>query len=217
MMKKLLLILLFASASLWSNPNHMKLVPFNAELHADAADWIHCQNFRGNARDIFSSDTFSDMLEDLDSSYTIKICILNNSVIGLIVYRDEKIGTSSYRRHIHYIAIHKKLHGKGYGTACMQQCEQEHHDKNIAELMLESMPSDRAIRFYERLGFTRLSPNSLVMSKKITQSDSEPINVPSRLSLFCKKIKLVSNPFSLRFGKPINQRQKPNSLDGKCK
>ena len=87
-MKKLLLTLLLASASLWGKPNDLQLVALDKALHGPQAEALYCQEFDGSA---------SHALYDQQSIN--QVLLLNDQFIGFAISRDFITDNNLKKRH----------------------------------------------------------------------------------------------------------------------
>jgi ribosomal protein S18 acetylase RimI-like enzyme len=153
--KKLLLTLLLTSASLWGNPNEMRLVPFNKAYEVETAK-IYRENFP-NYRDTFSSA--------LLQNYSIKIGLLDKKVMGLIIYSDTT-ANGMHERYIARLAIDKpyqranrpSTNNRHYGTELMKLFEKQSCKEGIHIVRLDAAGDNNIatinnICFYTNLNF----------------------------------------------------------------
>lgn len=110
---------------------------------------------RSNPQDILKDDAQTMVLEDA-----------SNQVIGFFVYTERKTVL-----HLVTIVMDASHQGMGFGKDVMRRLEQtaKQKGKRFLELWVQTN-NERAIRFYERLGFTCQGtpfPNSLLMRKNV--------------------------------------------------
>jgi len=125
-----------------------------------AAEAIFAQSFDGSARDAL-----------YDAKATSQIALLDNTVIGIAIYRD-LTNNDATRRYLYNFAIAQSERGKGYGKKFMNiLIEQAVTAKNIAAFELEATPESKD--FYRKLKlFNTQDPESLNMVKDLRSSCS---------------------------------------------
>jgi ribosomal protein S18 acetylase RimI-like enzyme len=146
-MKKFLLILLLARALMHAMDNDLKLVPFDTMHEAQVAR-IYQENFSQYP------DTFSSALL---KNYAIKIALVENTAMGLIIYKDA-IADDVRKRYIHRIAIDKPYQRRHYGTQLMTLFEKQSRKDGIHVLRLGATGQNNSatrntISFYTNLKF----------------------------------------------------------------
>ena len=189
-MKKLLLILLLASISLWSNPNDIQLVPFDKALHDDQLKAIYKDKqivqCGFGMHSIFYHrvirNDFSGFRANLlyDESNTTKVCVLNKAIIGFVIYKDSVTKDNIRKRYIYWMGIDTEYQRQanpatnqdGYGTALMKKLEQLSIAQNIEELELYPHPIE-TVSFYKRLSFIVDDMYAPLMQKTLKKTDHD--------------------------------------------
>lgn len=154
-MKKAILILMpLCFTPVIASPT---LVSFDKAKHQAEAARIFKQHFK--------SPPFAELMTS--GITTIKICMNDNKVIGVMAYQT-KDPLNPTNRHLYYFAIDTQFQSKGYGTACMEQFEKQSKSEGIKTIKLD--PSDdTSIKdpsvFFKKLNYAPVSARSTTLSK----------------------------------------------------
>jgi len=212
-MKKSLLTLLLACASLHAMQNDLKLVPFDRGYEAEVAR-VYQENFS------HYGETFSSALL---KNYKIKIGLLDQKAMGVIIYKD--VTTDGIRKRcIERFTVDKPYQranrhptDRHYGTELMKIFENQSGKEGVQVLYLDATGPDNKvaqnnISFYTSLNFksevyqhmtplqayARLGLTGLTMIKEL-----EP--QPSCWSRLGIKTSSLKNCFQSSFCKSSNQ------------
>jgi len=175
-MKRMLHIItayvIFIGATLaWSNPQDIILVPFDKTQHEATVERIYKENFNRPFWEIVDSGSYTP---------TITTCLLDNTVIGFIAYKDYQLD-NTITCYLYQFAIDKSYQrtGKseprqdGYGTVCMKRFEELARQNNVATIKLLPFSKGVAHFYTTMLNYVPALDGSPILVKHIAQTSHE--------------------------------------------
>lgn len=150
------IILLSYIMPLISSPT---LIPFDKTKHQTEAARIFKQHFK--------TPSLSEVIES--GITTIKVCVNDNKIVGVLAYQTKDRQNPS-NRYLYYFAIDTQSQSKGYGTACIEQFEKQSKDEGIRTITLD--PSgDASIKdpstFFKKLNYAPMNSRSTTLIKTL--------------------------------------------------
>jgi ribosomal protein S18 acetylase RimI-like enzyme len=130
----------------------LQLIPFNEAEHGSQAHAVYQKAFG------WPTDTNAPFLSPNGSSaYAL---LFDGCVVGIIIYRDSRIGNGKIERYVSRLAINPAYQSQHCGTFLMLQFEEISRKQGIFQIALTSL--DSAKSFYRKLGFTQHGGSHMV-------------------------------------------------------
>jgi GNAT superfamily N-acetyltransferase len=181
-MKKYIVIIAFLFSCFTAVAQHIAVIPLDKPQHTAEAARIFKAHFR--------TPTFAELFEN--NIATVNVCMLDNTVIGVMAYKkiDALDAQKNRNRHLYYFAIDKQYQNKGYGATCMKLLEDQARREGVKTITLDPSlktitldpssdtstkdPSsdistkDPSLFFKEKLNYKPISPRSTTLTKTLS-------------------------------------------------
>jgi|GEM_PF-5188664 len=172
-MKKYIVIIAFLFSCFTAVAQHITVTPLTRPQDTADAAKIFKAHFR--------TPSFTELFQD--NIATVNVCMLDNTVIGVMAYKkiDALDAQKNRNRHLYYFAIDKQYQNKGYGATCMKLFEDQARREGVKTITLDPSlktitldPSgnistkDPSLFFKEKLNYKPISPRSTTLTKTLS-------------------------------------------------